>query len=131
MCELISFIFGRDGFILKRIEEACGIIENYANQMLDSCESDMRLEVDCSTADNSQSKGVLEFNVYVGNKKRSYEALSGAEKTLIDVCLRVGLSRILAERVGIRYETLFFDEVFLPLDKKNRVLMMNLLKALT
>lgn len=52
--------------------------------------------------------------------------ISGGEEDLLNLCLRLALSNMLAERAGLSFSTLILDEVFGALDdnRRNNVLML-------
>lgn len=120
-------LFHRDGLPLSKINSACSLIEAYANSMMSSVLPNYHLKV----VVESGKRGTLDFMVNTPGGLQPYAVLSGGEKAVAGLCLRMALSRILAEGSGHRFETLFLDEVFGPLDQVYRPIMMSLVKELS
>jgi len=51
---------------------------------------------------------------------RPYETYSGAEKMMIDLAIRISLSKLLTRRAGATIRTLVLDETSSALDAQNR-----------
>lgn len=120
-------LFHRDGLPLSKIKSACSLIEAYANSMMSTVLPNYHLKVEVE----SGKRGKLDFMVNTPGGLQPYAVLSGGEKAIAGLCLRMALSRILAEGSGHRFETLFLDEVFSELDQVYRPVMMNLVKELS
>ena len=95
------------------IERAIPIIEAQANRILQRISSrGMRLTLNTQRA-NKTTEGVREtLDVIVQDAvgMRPYEDFSGGEKFRINMALRLGLARLLADREGVPVEFLVIDE---------------------
>jgi exonuclease SbcC len=67
--------------------------------------------------DDGESEEVLDVAFVVHGRKRSYKLLSGGQKFLFAVSLKLGLSLIIQKRLGIDIRFLELDEVDQALDK--------------
>jgi DNA repair exonuclease SbcCD ATPase subunit len=121
-------MFGRDGLALVKTGMAAALIEHYTNELLQGILPEFHVSI---AVDSTSARGSLNFQVSTPSGVKSYSVFSGGEKTIVDVCLRMALSKVLAEGVGKRYKTLFLDEVFAELDVRNREFMLALLKHLS
>lgn len=125
--QTVAQLFHRDGLPLSKISSACALIEAYANSMMSTVLPNYHLKIEVE----SGKRGKLDFMVNTPGGLQPYAVLSGGEQAIAGLCLRMALSRILAEGSGHRFETLFLDEVFAELDQVYRPIMMNLVKELS
>ncbi|WP_238314796.1 SbcC/MukB-like Walker B domain-containing protein, partial [Methylobacterium crusticola] len=72
----------------------------------------------------------LEIRVSDGLGPRSYEMYSGGEAFRINLALRIGLSKVLAQRMGAPLPTLFIDEGFGTQDAAGRERIMDVISAI-
>jgi len=128
VCKVVNELFHRDGLPLQRLKLVCKKLEYHANEMLALCSDNLEINIICENDD--KGKGILDFKIKADGHVREYNSYSGGEKKLVDVCLRLALSKFLANRVGKRYECLFLDEIFADLDAKSRQSMLTLLKSI-
>lgn len=128
MMKVLVQMFGRDGLALSKTAAASKLIEHYANELLAEILPDFHVAV---AVDTTSVRGSLNFHISTPNGVKAYSSFSGGEKTIVDVCLRMALSKVLADGVGKKYSTLFLDEVFAELDVRNREFMLALLKKLS
>jgi exonuclease SbcC len=111
--------FSRDGIPALIIDAAVPAIEEIANDMLSHL-SDGRMSMKFITQKNKSTGGIAEtLDIIVSDSQgeRPYEDWSGGEKLRIDLAVRIGLGRLLAQRTGARIELLILDEVCAPLDQ--------------
>jgi DNA repair exonuclease SbcCD ATPase subunit len=125
--KMVTALFHRDGLPLAKVSAACSLIEAYANIMMSSVLPHYHVKV----VVESGVRGKLDFMVMTPSGMKPYGVLSGGEKSIAGLCLRMALSRILAEGSGRRFQTLFLDEVFAQLDQVYRPIMMSLVKDLS
>lgn len=119
--EKLCEIFGRNGLQAIMIENLVNVIEQFANDILSQMQT--RFEVVLRTQRTIQSgenRETLEVVVYDNGEERMFETYSGGERTLINLALRLSLSRIISSLHGIVMRSLFLDEVFAALDECNR-----------
>lgn len=122
LLEELELAFGRNGIPALLIETAIPELSAGANELLGSLSAG-RLSVRLDTLAAKKSGGVREtLDVIVGDdvSERPLEALSGGERQMVDLSLRIALSRLLAARAGTRIETLIVDEGFTALDGAGR-----------
>jgi exonuclease SbcC len=72
----------------------------------------------------------LEIHVSDELGPRSYEMYSGGEAFRVNLALRIGLSRILAHRMGAPLPTLFIDEGFGTQDASGRERILDVIGAI-
>jgi exonuclease SbcC len=124
--------FGKDGIPSYIIENAIPEIELIVNNLLETLEVDMSIEM--ITQKELKSGGLadtLDIRINSTGFIRPYYNFSGGEKFLIDLALRTALSVVLLRRKGCNNSTLILDEGFGSLDSKicNKVVqLINLIK---
>ena len=94
------------------IENAVPQIEAHANDIL-ARTTDSRLSVRLDTQAETKSgttAEVLRITVLDGGQERPYQTYSGAERFLVDLALRLALSKFLAHRAGAEIGLLVLDE---------------------
>ena len=114
--------FGRSGVPAMLIDAAVPRIEAEANQLLARM-TDSRLAVKLETQRVRQSGNVAEtLDILVSDElgSRSYDLFSGGEAFRINLALRIALSKVLAQRMGLPLPTLFIDEGFGTQDAAGR-----------
>jgi exonuclease SbcC len=94
------------------IEKAIPVLEAEANRVLEAISTrGMRLRIDTqATTDDGGQREVMRFVVTDDVGEREYEDFSGGEQFRIDIALRLGLARLLADREGVPVEWLLIDE---------------------
>ena len=114
--------FGRSGVPAMLIDAAVPRIEAEANLLLARM-TDSRLAVKLETQRVRQSGNVTEsLDILVSDElgSRSYDLFSGGEAFRINLALRIALSKVLAQRMGLPLPTLFIDEGFGTQDAAGR-----------
>ena len=114
--------FGRGGVPAMLIDAAVPRIEAEANLLLGRM-TDSRLAVKLETQRVRQSGNVAEtLDILVSDElgSRSYDLFSGGEAFRINLALRIALSKVLAQRMGLPLPTLFIDEGFGTQDAAGR-----------
>jgi len=94
------------------IEKAIPVLELEANRVLGAISTrGMRLRIETqATTDDGGQREVMRFVVTDDVGEREYEDFSGGEQFRIDIALRLGLARLLADREGVPVEWLLIDE---------------------
>ncbi len=114
--------FGRGGVPAMLIDAAVPRIEAEANLLLGRM-TDYRLSVKLETQRVRQAGNVAEtLDILVSDELglRSYDLFSGGEAFRINLALRIALSKVLAQRMGLPLPTLFIDEGFGTQDAAGR-----------
>ncbi|MGE5594158.1 MAG: AAA family ATPase [Betaproteobacteria bacterium] len=114
------------------VENAVPEIERLANDMLGKMAGG-RLAVRLDTQVEGKSTGtmqeVLRITVLDGGLERPYQTYSGAERFMVDLALRVALSKFLAHRAGAEIRLFVLDEGLGACDQGNRHAVMNAIQA--
>jgi exonuclease SbcC len=106
--------FGRSGVPAMLIDAAVPRIEAETNLLLGHM-TDNRLAVKLETQRVRQAGNVSEtLDIFVSDELgfRNYDLFSGGEAFRINLSLRIALSKVLAQRMGLPLPTLFIDEGF-------------------
>ena len=114
--------FGRSGVPAMLIDAAVPRIETEANQLLARM-TDGRLAIKLETQRVRQAGNVAEtLDILVSDElgSRSYDLFSGGEAFRVNLALRIALSKVLAQRMGLPLPTLFIDEGFGTQDAAGR-----------
>jgi len=113
--------FGKNGMQAVLIENVVSIIEQFTNDILDQMQTRFRLSLQTQRETKAgETKETLEIVVYDNGKERMFETYSGGERTMINLALRLSLSRIISSMHGVIMQSLFLDEVLAALDEVNR-----------
>lgn len=102
------------------LENSIPILEQETNAILSKVSSSgMRVRLDTQKALKSRDGLAETLEIIVRDVKgeRPYENYSGGERFRLDLSLRIGLAKLLANRAGARLETLVIDEGLGSLDE--------------
>jgi len=114
------------------VENAVPEIERLANDMLGRMAGG-RLQVRLDTQVEGKSTGtmqeVLRITVLDGGLERPYQTYSGAERFMVDLSLRVALSKFLAHRAGAEIKLFVLDEGIACADAANRQAILNAIQT--
>lgn len=66
----------------------------------------------------------------IDGKRRNYKRLSGGQRTIANLALRLGFSKVISSRVGVQLNFLILDEPFAFLDNHNREIVKKILMEL-
>ncbi len=116
------------------METAIPFLEEEANRILGKISvSGMRVRLDTQKALKSRDglAETLDIVVRDVHGERPYEAFSGGERARIDLALRIGLSKLIANRAGSRIATLIIDEAFAAVDQEGVESLVECLPMLT
>ncbi len=114
--------FGRTGVPALLIDAAVPRIEAEANHLLGRM-TDNRLALKLETQRGLRDGGVAEtLDILISDElgARRYDLFSGGEAFRINLALRIALSKVLAQRMGLPLPTLFIDEGFGTQDAAGR-----------
>lgn len=126
--EIIDQATGKKGGVPALIvESAVPQIEALANDLLGRMAGG-RLQIRLDTQAEGKSTGtmqeVLRITVLDGGVEGPYVTYSGAERFMVDLSLRIALSKFLAHRAGAEISLLVLDEGLGALDGANRLQVM-------
>lgn len=102
-------------------------IEKEAGDIIHSFEPTMDINV---REDLTKVSKPLQVFFTVDGKRRNYKRLSGGQRTIANLALRLGFSKVIASRVGIQLKFLILDEPFAFLDNHNREIVKKILMEL-
>lgn len=105
------------------VENAVPQIEHLANELLVRMAGGrlaIRLDTQVEGKTTGTAQEVLRITVLDGGVDRPYQTYSGAERFMVDLALRIALSKFLAHRSGAEIKLLVLDEGLGALDGSNR-----------
>jgi DNA repair protein SbcC/Rad50 len=123
--------FGVNGIPAMIIEHTLPELERDANRILQQLTGG-RMHARFETQRETKTGNLREtLDIIISDEKgtRPYESFSGGEQFRINFAIRVALSRMLAQRVGVRLRSLFVDEGFGALDADGRQRLVEAVKA--
>ena len=131
--ELVT-AFGRQGIQAMLVETVVPRLEDEANLLLGRM-TDNRMHLQLETQrERRTGRGdpieTLEIRVSDELGPRSYEMYSGGEAFRINLALRIALSKVLAQRMGVPLPTLFIDEGFGTQDAAGRERILDVIGAI-
>ena len=131
--ELVT-VFGRQGVQAMLVETVVPRLEDEANLLLGRM-TDNRMHLQLETQRERRSgRGepieTLEIRVSDELGPRSYEMYSGGEAFRVNLALRIALSKVLAQRMGVPLPTLFIDEGFGTQDAAGRERILDVIGAI-
>jgi DNA repair protein SbcC/Rad50 len=129
---LLRQAFGKNGIPALIYAGVVGELNEHINDILGYL-SDGQLSVELTTT-RKTGKGTLsetlEVMILAPDGTRPYASFSGGEKFRIDIAIRLGLSRLLANRHGAKMEFLAIDEGWGALDPQGIAAMISELNKL-
>ncbi len=123
--------FGVNGIPAMMIEHTLPELEREANRILQRLTGG-RMHIRFETQRETKSGNLREtLDIIISDEKgtRPYENFSGGEQFRVNFAIRVALSRMLAQRAGVRLRSLFVDEGFGALDAEGRQRLVQAVKA--
>ncbi len=123
--------FGVNGIPAMIIEHTLPELEREANRILEQLTGG-RMHIRFETQRETKAGDLREtLDIIISDEKsaRPYENFSGGEQFRVNFAIRVALSRLLAQRAGVRLRSLFVDEGFGSLDADGRRRLVEALKA--
>ncbi len=123
--------FGVNGIPAMIIEHTLPELEREANRILQRLTGG-RMHIRFDTQRETKSGTTREtLDIIISDEKgtRPYENFSGGEQFRVNFAIRVALSRLLAQRAGVRLRSLFVDEGFGALDAEGRQRLVEAIKA--
>lgn len=117
--ESLKTVFGKNGVILKRIGKAIDFISEESNNIFKKIipEGEIFFETLKENKSGKISES-LDIFIEVAGVKRRYETFSGGESTIANLSIRLAISELIGQ--SGKMLSVFLDEVFGRLDKRNR-----------
>lgn len=114
----VGFSFGSRGIPTMIIYTVLDDLQAEVNRFLSDLKPGLSLQfVILKDNADGESDDTLDIKFIVHGKERSYKILSGGQKFLFAVSLKLGLSMIIQKRLGVNIKFLELDEVDQSLDK--------------
>ena len=131
--ELVT-AFGRQGVQAMLVETVVPRLEDEANLLLGRM-TDNRMHLQLETQRErrtGQGEPIETLEIRVSDElgPRSYEMYSGGEAFRVNLALRIALSKVLAQRMGVPLPTLFIDEGFGTQDAAGRERILDVIGAI-
>lgn len=121
--EIVTRVF--KSMIEQMFNTSVKLIEYYSNSLIQTVYPNFRINI---FKDKTKKTEPLVFDFVCDGRSREYDRLSGGQKTVSDICLRLGFSRTLMDVSNAKINFLCLDEPFESLDEYNRELIKHILK---
>jgi exonuclease SbcC len=125
---------GKKGVPALILENAIPEIERLSNDLLEKMAGGrFAIRIDTQVIGKSTHEAQEAFRVTVldGGADGPYETFSGAERFMIDISLRVAISKFLAHRAGAEIRLLVLDEGLGACDQDNRQAIMDAIRTVS
>jgi DNA repair exonuclease SbcCD ATPase subunit len=113
-------------FARQKFEDSIVSIQNVANGIIHQIMPEMSVKI---YEDDSKLKKVT-ISFEINKRDRSYKRLSGGQRTIANIALRLGFSKIVQARAKSNIGFVVLDEPFGSLDEKNRELVSRMLTVM-
>ena len=116
------------------VENAVPELASIANKVLDNMldgRLQLRFDTQMETKTTKNLKEVLKIIVMDNGYARKYETYSGAEKFVIDLAIRIAMSKFLAHRAGTSIQLFVLDEGVSCADNNNREEIISAIKSIS
>lgn len=125
--------FSPSGIPSRILADIAAELTDATNQVLVDLGAEFQVQV--TTLRPARTKGATDreevsVTILTADGEAKYASLSGAEKFMVSLAVRVGLAQCLAARSGRRVETMVLDEGWGNLDPEHRGAMMGMLASL-
>ena len=110
----------------QKFEESIISIQNVADGIIKQIIPNMSVKI---YEDDSKLKRIV-IGFEIDGKSRSYKRLSGGQRTIANIALRLGFSKIIQARAKSHIGFVVLDEPFGALDEKNRELISRMLTVM-
>jgi exonuclease SbcC len=125
---------GRKGVPALMLENAIPEIERLSNDLLEKMAGGrfaIRIDTQVTTKSTHEVQEAFRVTVLDGGVDGPYESFSGAERFMIDISLRVAISKFLAHRAGAEIRLLVLDEGLGVCDQDNRQAVMDAIRTVS
>ena len=120
--EIVSSIFKK--MVDEMFSQSVKLIEYYANKLIQQVYPNFKINI---YKDKTKKLEPIVFDFICDGKSREYDRLSGGQKTVADICLRLGFSKTLMDISNTKINFICLDEPFESLDEYNRELIKQIL----
>jgi DNA repair exonuclease SbcCD ATPase subunit len=103
-------------------------IEKAANTIIEQILPSIRVSI---YEDSSKKTRPLVISFIVDGKERSYKRLSGGEKVVVNIGLRLGFSQVIMAKAQTQINFIILDEPFGPLDENSKELIKSVLATIS
>jgi exonuclease SbcC len=117
--------FGSKGIPNMIINTILNDLQLESNKLLQEIRPDMEMFF----ITEKDEKETLDIIYRVKGKERDYSELSGGQKMMVALCLKLGLSTVIQRRLGYDIKFLLLDEVDQPLDKATTIAFSDVIKS--
>lgn len=114
-CKVMFSLEGIPSHILQGVVPQLEEVSNFVLERISAGHpgsDSMRMEIKLERESKTSPKSTLDIFLTDGDKRRPYELFSGGERFRADFAIRIGLSKLLAQRSGAKLRTLVIDEGF-------------------
>lgn len=118
--------FGSNGIPTLIIHTILDDLQIEANKLL----QELRPEISLQFIVSKDNKDTLDIEYYIYGNKRDYNLISGGQKVFIGLVLKLGLSLVIQQRLGVDIKLLEFDEVDMALDDEGIDALVEVIKKL-
>lgn len=129
--QLVAQAYGTKGIPALIIHNMLDDLQCSANEIISQIRPGLQLEFEI---DKENSKGeqtdTLNIKYSRNGKEREYEQLSGAQKFVVTLGLRLGLSQVIQKNLGVDIKFLMLDEVDASLDDRSLDAFVDMIKVL-
>lgn len=102
-----------------------------ANSILNEIRPGLELQFNITKSnDDGEVKDALSIIYRLRGKELKYSGLSGGQKLMINFALKLGLSLVIQERLGVNIKFIALDEVDQPLDGLGRYALVEIIKKI-
>jgi exonuclease SbcC len=115
----IEYIFSKNGISNSFVEETVLKLQELTNKYLWQIDPGKSVVFKTKSKTEKETLEIYIMDNTASGGVRLYERYSGGEKTVINLCIRLALSRLLNERATKKIGFLVLDEVFGALDEIN------------
>jgi len=103
-------------------------IEKFANETVQCAIESLSVKI---YEDTSKKNSPIVIGFEKNGKYRSYKRLSGGQKTIVNIGLRLGFSKVISQQTQSNIQFIVMDEPFGALDEENRSLVKKILTLIS
>lgn len=112
----------------KLFFESVALIEEESNKLIQQVLPNISVSI---YEDDKKKNNPLVIAFKENGSERSYKRLSGGQKAVVNICIRLAFSLIIMSRAKVSLNFLVLDEVFSALDAENRELVKSIFPVLS